>query len=98
MSKNELIAGVAASGEVSVSEARRMVDLVLREIEAGLRRRAEEGWPDGKYVIGSFGTFVVTRSPARQGRNPRTGEKISIPAGQRLKFRPSASLREAARA
>ena len=38
---------------------------------------------------------VVVDVPARQGRNPRTGESIPIPAHKAVKFRPGKELREA---
>ena len=52
--------------------------------------------PEGKYTIGTLGTFTVTKRPARKGRNPRTGEEIKIKASKSLRFRPSANLKTAA--
>ncbi|MEM6536396.1 MAG: HU family DNA-binding protein [Pseudomonadota bacterium] len=92
MSKTDLIAHVAAAGDVSNAEARRMVDLVFTEIENGLKRARDEG----KYVVGSLGTFTVVDRPARKGRHPRTGEEIEIRASKGLKFKPAAPLRAAA--
>ena len=45
--------------------------------------------------IQGFGVFEVVDVPARQGRNPRTGESIPIPAHKAGKFRPGKELREA---
>ena len=42
-----------------------------------------------------FGTFSVQNIPARTGRNPRTGDKIDIPAQKRLVFRAGKDLKEA---
>lgn len=39
-----------------------------------------------------FGSFSVTETAPRAGRNPRTGESIRIPAGRKVRFRPSKSL------
>ena len=39
-----------------------------------------------------FGTFAVTEKPARTGINPRTKEKIEIPARKVVKFKPAAGL------
>ena len=86
----ELVASVAASGDMSAADARRLVDLVFAEIERGLHRA------DGKYAIAGFGAFAVTTRAARKGRNPRTGEAIDIPASKVLKFKPAAPLRAAA--
>ncbi len=92
MSKAEFIANVAASGDMSNAEAKRVVELVFGEIESGLKQAKK----DGKYTIGTFGTFTVSKRSARMGRNPRTGEEIKIKASKSLRFRPSSSLKGAA--
>lgn len=90
MSRMDLVASVAASGDMSAADARRLVDLVFSEIERGVARS------DGKYAIAGFGAFTVSARAARKGRNPRTGEEIDIPAAKVLKFKPAAPLRAAA--
>lgn len=45
--------------------------------------------------IKGFGSFKVVERAARQGRNPRSGEKINIPASKTIKFFPSKSLKDA---
>jgi len=45
--------------------------------------------------ISGFGTFSVRTKKARQGRNPRTGETVIIPARKALSFKPSQVLRQA---
>lgn len=45
-----------------------------------------------------FGTFTKRAKPARQGRNPRTGEAITIPAREVVVFTPSAAFKRAAAA
>ncbi|MEL6212352.1 MAG: HU family DNA-binding protein [Pseudomonadota bacterium] len=92
MSKAEFIANVAEAGDLSNAEAKRVVELVFGEIEAGLKRNKKEG----KYQIGTFGTFTITKRGARKGRNPRTGEEIKIKASRSLRFRPSSNLKDAA--
>ena len=92
MSRALFIERVAKKGKVSKAEAKRAVDLVLGELEAGLKASKKEG----KYTIGNFGTFTVTKRPARKGRNPRTGDPIRITASKVLKFRPAAQLKKAA--
>ena len=92
MSKADFIDQVAARGKVSKAEAKRMVETVFEELEAGLRkaRKAE------KFVIGTFGTFVVSKRAARMGRNPQTGEPIKIKASKVLRFKPAMQLKKAA--
>ncbi len=92
MSKAEFIENVAKKGKVSKAEAKRMVDLVFGEIEAGLKRSKKEG----RYQIGTFGTFTISKRAARKGRNPQTGEEIKIKASKVLRFRPSAQLKKSA--
>ena len=92
MSKAEFIENVAKKGNLSKAEAKRMVDLVFGEIEAGLKKSKKEG----RYQIGNFGTFVVSKRAARKGRNPQTGEEIKIKASKVLRFRPAAQLKKAA--
>ncbi|GAB4536338.1 MAG: HU family DNA-binding protein [Parvularculaceae bacterium] len=92
MSKADFIDAVAKAGDVSRAEAKRMVELVFGEIENGLKKSKKEG----KYTIGTFGTFTITKRAARNGRNPRTGEPIKIKASKSLRFRPSANLKSAA--
>ena len=42
-----------------------------------------------------FGTFIVARRAASEGRNPRTGEKIKIPASKQPKFQAGKGLKDA---
>lgn len=92
MSKAEFIDNVAKSGQLSRAEAKRVVELVFGEVESGLKRAKK----DGRYTIGTFGTFTVSKRAARKGRNPRTGEEIKIKASKSLRFRPSSNLKSAA--
>lgn len=92
MSKAEFIENVAKAGDMSNAEAKRMVELVFGQIEVGLKK----GKKEGKYTIGTFGTFTINKRAARKGRNPRTGEEIKIKASKSLRFKPASSLKTAA--
>ena len=92
MSRAAFIENVAKKGNMSKAEAKRTVDLVLGEVEAGLKKSKKEG----RYTIGNFGTFSINKRPGRKGRNPRTGESIRIRASKILKFKPAAKLKRAA--
>ena len=48
-----------------------------------------------KVNLSGFGIFQVRNRPARQGRNPRTGETIQIKASKKLRFTPAKVLKEA---
>jgi len=92
MSKAALVERVAKKGKISKAEAGRTVNLVLGEIEAGLKASKKEG----RYTVGTFGTFTIGKRKARKGRNPQTGETIRIKASKVLKFKPAAQLKAAA--
>lgn len=92
MSKSAFVERVAKKGDMSKAEAKRAVELVIGEMEAGIK--AAKG--TGKYTIGTFGTFTISKRPARLGRNPRTGEEIKIKASKTLRFKPSTVLKKAA--
>jgi DNA-binding protein HU-beta len=48
---------------------------------------------DGELKLGDLGTFIVRETKERMGINPRTKEKITIPAKKRVKFWPARDLR-----
>ena len=50
---------------------------------------------DDKVTVPNFGTFQVTQRPARAGRNPATGEAITIAASKSVRFKVSKNLKEA---
>lgn len=88
MNKNDLVAAVASSANLSKADAARAVDAVLGNITSSLR-----GGNEVRLV--GFGTFSVTNRAASQGRNPRTGERISIPASKVPKFKAGKALKAA---
>ncbi len=92
MKQSELIERVAKKGKMTKAEARRMVDLVMGQLETGV----EEVRSNGSVTIPRVGTFRITNRSARMGRNPRTGEPMRIKASKSLRMRPSANLRKAA--
>lgn len=49
---------------------------------------------NGEFAMQGFGSFKVQETASRVGRNPRTGEQITIPAGKRVKFVPAKALKE----
>jgi DNA-binding protein HU-beta len=85
MTKQQLIEQVAAKTELKKSEAEVAVDSVLALIAEALR--ANE-----RVDLRGFGSFVVKERKARQGRNPRTGEAITIAAKRDASFKPGKEL------
>ena len=49
---------------------------------------------NGKFTLPSFGTFIVRKTKARKGLNPRTGESIRVKAGKTVRFKASPSLKK----
>jgi len=92
MKQSELIERVAMKGQMTKAESRRMVDLVMGELEHGVR----EVRRNGSVTIPRVGTFRITNRSERMGRNPRTGEPMRIKASKSLRMRPAANLRKAA--
>lgn len=88
MNKNDLIAQVASISGLTKADSARAVDGVFQAITSSLKKGAEVR------LVG-FGTFAVAKRAATEGRNPRTGEKIKIPATTLPKFRAGKGLKQA---
>lgn len=88
MNKNDLIAAVADAAGLSKADAARAIDGVFDAITEALQSGQEVR------LVG-FGTFSVANRAATEGRNPRTGEKIKIPASKHPKFKAGKSLKDA---
>lgn len=85
LTRSALAANVNRAGFGSKRQAAEIVDCVLGQIAAALRR--------GETVrLSEFGTFKVKAAAARQGRNIQTGELHTIPARRRVVFKPSKAL------
>lgn len=88
MNKNEFIDRVADLSNMSKADATRAVDAVFDAITAALKKG------DDVRLVG-FGTFSAAKRKAREGRNPRTGETIHIPASTQPKFAAGKGLKDA---
>jgi DNA-binding protein HU-beta len=87
VNKNDLVAAVASGSGLSKADAGKAVDGVFDNISSALRRG------DDVRLVG-FGTFNVVNRKASVGRNPRTGEKIQIPASRQPKFKAGKGLKQ----
>ena len=87
VNKNDLVASVADSADMSKVDAGKAVEAVFDSITGSLK-----GGDDVRLV--GFGTFSVANRKASEGRNPRTGEKIQIPASKQPKFKAGKGLKE----
>lgn len=88
MNKNDLVAAVADSTGLSKADSTKAVDSVFDSITGVLKS-------GGEVRLVGFGTFSVAARAASEGRNPRTGEKIQIPASNQPKFKAGKGLKEA---
>lgn len=87
MKKEDLARLVSDEAGITQKAAGQMVDTVIEGISSAL----ENG--DSVSLLG-FGSFKVVERSAREGRNPRTGEKIQIPASKSVKFAPGKLLKQ----
>ena len=87
VNKNDLVASVATSAKLSKADAARAVEATFGNIAKALKGGTEVR------LVG-FGTFLVSRRAASEGRNPRTGERIKIPASKQPKFKAGKALKD----
>ena len=89
MNKKGLVEAVMkATGMETKAAAERAVEAVFDTVVKTMSRGEE-------VAIAGFGTFRVAKRAAREGRNPKTGEKIQIKASVKPKFRAGKLLKEA---
>lgn len=87
MNKNDLIGAVADTSGLSKSQAASAVESVFESISTALKKG------DEVRLVG-FGTFSVAKRKASTGRNPRTGEPMSIKASNQPKFKAGKGLKD----
>jgi len=88
MRKSDLIRVVAEKTGLRQTQVTPVVNALFQTIQDALAR--------GEQVsIAGFGTFRVSERSAREGRNPQTGSKITIPARKSPSFRPGTQLKRA---
>ncbi len=88
MNKQELIGAVADASGLGKGDASKAVEAVFDSISGALKRG------DEVRLVG-FGTFSVSKRKASTGRNPRTGEPMTIKASTQPKFKAGKGLKDA---
>lgn len=86
MNKKELINAIAAKTDLSKAAAERSVHALLEVISETLKKGDSLALP-------GFGTFEVRERGERTGRNPKTGEELTIAASKVPAFKPGATLK-----
>ena len=88
MNKSELIHAIADEAELNKRDAAEFVDAFVSVVTQAMK--------DGKDVtLVGFGSFHTAQSAERKGRNPQTGEPLTIAARKTPKFRAGQALKEA---
>ncbi|HRL01802.1 HU family DNA-binding protein [Vitreoscilla massiliensis] len=88
MNKSELIDAIAQSADISKAAAGKALDGMVAAVTEALKSG------DTVTLVG-FGTFYVGERAERKGRNPKTGEEITIAAAKSPKFRAGKALKDA---
>ena len=88
MNKAELVAEIAKNTGLTKVDSERATEAFLNAVAATLKKG------DEVRLVG-FGTFSVAKRAATEGRNPRTGAKIKIPASKQPKFKAGKALKDA---
>ena len=87
MTKADLVAEIASEGGITRSQAEEAVDGFVSAVSATLSG-------GDKFTLVGFGTFSVGTRRQREGHNPRTGERIQIPASKFVKFKAGKTFSE----
>ena len=88
MNKTELIDKIAEGAGLTKADAKKALEATTAAIKDALVA-------GDKVALIGFGTFSVNERPAREGVNPRTGEKVTIAAKKVAKFKAGAELADA---
>lgn len=88
MTKSDLVNFMAEEAGLTKADATR----ALAAMEAGIKKGLKES---GKVTLTGFVTFTAKDKPATTGRNPRTGETVTIAARTAVTIKPGSSLKDA---
>jgi DNA-binding protein HU-beta len=87
MTKADLIAQIAKGSKLSKADAERALNSFIDITKKTLKK-------EKKMALAGFGSFAVAKRKARKGRNPQTGEVISIKASKTVRFKPAKALKD----
>ena len=91
MTKTDLVGKLAKDAGITQKDADTVLKVIVQSIHEALKG------PEGQIRIPDLGTFKISQRKARTGVNPRTGQKIEIPAAQVPGFTAAKALKEAAK-
>ncbi len=87
MSKREITKKIASDAGITLLQAQKAYHGMLDGIKDALQKGE-------RVTFSGFGSFEIKTRHERKGRNPKTGESITIPAKKRIKFTPSRELKK----
>jgi len=87
MSKAFIAQVIQSSADLTGTAANRAATDLMAAIVKELKK-------SGRFTLPSFGTFIVRKTKARKGLNPRTGEAIKVKAGKTVRFKASPTLKK----
>jgi len=87
MTKGDLVNAVAKAACLNKTTAGDAVDAIFENLARAIRK-------DRRFQVPGFGTFTVRSRKARKGRNPQTGDEISIKASRTVGFKPAPDLKK----
>lgn len=90
MTKSDLVEAVAKETKLPKTEVAAVINATLEAIQGTIAKKTTED-----VVLTGFGTFTVAKRKERQGRNPKTGEAITIPAMRVPRFKAGKALKTA---
>ncbi len=88
MSKTDLVNYVAEETGLTKADSSRAVEAVMQGVIKGLKK-------EGKVTLTGFCTFAAKKKAAKQGRNPRTGAPVTIPARVAVTIKAGSKLKDA---
>ena len=88
MTKTDLVNYIAEEAGLTKADATRALDAFMGGVQKGLKE-------SGKVTLTGFFTFSAEKKKAKEGRNPRTGETVKIPARVAVKGKAGSKLKEA---
>lgn len=92
MNKSDLIQAMADKSGLTKADATRAMDALTEIITTALSK----GKAEREFALHNIGKFSISKTKARMGRNPRTGEPVKIAAAKRVKFTAAKALKTAA--
>lgn len=88
MSKTDLVNYIAEEAGLTKADASRALEAMMSGVVKGLKK-------EGKVTLTGFCTFTAKKKAAKEGRNPKTGEKVKIPARVAATIKAGSKLKDA---